>query len=89
MGCPNTPSTRVLASRVGSPELGESWREIPAWLVTLFSYVIAEEGPPEPKAFLDPEDEIPASRKPEAQMETPREDVTRGGDKGERVPQQG
>lgn len=39
-------------------------------MITLFSCVIAEEGPPEPKAFLDPEGEIPASRKPEAQMGT-------------------
>lgn len=47
-------------------------------MVTLFSYVIAEEGPPEPKAFLDPEDKIPTSRKPEAQMGTPRGDKGRG-----------
>lgn len=39
--------------------------------MTLFSCVIAEEGPPEPKAFLDPKDEIPASRKSEAQIGTP------------------
>lgn len=31
-----------------------------------FSYVTAED-PPEPKAFLDPEDEIPVSRKHELQ----------------------
>lgn len=33
-----------------------------------FSYVTAEEDPPEPKAFLDPEDDIPVSRKHELQI---------------------
>lgn len=40
----------------------------PEWLVTLFSCITAEEDPPEPKAFLDPEDEIPVSRKNELQI---------------------
>lgn len=61
--CPYT-----IALRLEIQNQDQNWKEIPECLVTLFSCITAEEDPPEPKAFLDPEDEIPVSRKNELQI---------------------